>query len=130
MLWRVVGWWWEPLLDWCGFFVGFLVGFGVEGGGAGGGGGAAVGCTVGVAWVGAAAAGERFATSPDPAALDGHQATRHAERPSNTATAKRTPFVPVLLTTSSPGPMTDDGFSLLGKVQHSSSLGRKTEAMG
>ncbi len=64
----------------------------------------AVGCgaTVGVFWVGAAAAGdETTAASPDPAALCGHQATRQAARPSNAATAKRTMFDPVLLTTSS-----------------------------
>ena len=86
---------------------GFLVGFGV---GCAGGGAAVVGATVavgglgalGVFWVGAAAAGEEATTaSPEPAALCGHQATRHAARPSNTATAKRTKFVPVLLTTTS-----------------------------
>jgi hypothetical protein len=101
----VVGWWCEPPLV-CGFLVGFLVGLGGGawvGGGAGGG-AAVVGCTVGVAWVGSAAAGERFATSPDPEALCGHQATRHADRPSNAATAKRTTFVQVLLTTSSLAP--------------------------
>ena len=56
---------------------------------------------VGVFWVGAAATGATTAVSPEPAALWGHQATRHAARPSNAATAKRTMFVPVLLTMSS-----------------------------
>jgi hypothetical protein len=108
------------LLGLCvGFGVGFLVGFfvglwvGDAGGGGGGGGGAAVvGATVavgvlvgvGVFCVGAATAAESVrvtAVAPVPAALCGHQATRQAARPSNAATAMRTMFVPVLLTTSS-----------------------------
>jgi hypothetical protein len=62
-----------------------------------------VGATVavGVFWVGAAATGVTMAASPEPAALCGHQATRQAARPNNAATAKRTRFVQVLLTTSS-----------------------------
>jgi hypothetical protein len=103
LLCSVVGLWWV------GFLVGFLVGLGVEGGGAGGGAGL-VGATVavgglgalGVFCVGRAAAGEETTTaSPEPAALCGHQATRQAARPSIAATATRTMFVPVLLTTTS-----------------------------
>jgi hypothetical protein len=41
------------------------------------------------------------ATSPDPDALCGHQATRQADNASTVATTMRTPNVLALLTTSS-----------------------------
>jgi hypothetical protein len=86
---------------WVALWVGWAGG-GAEVGGGGGGGAAVVGCTgVGVLWVGAAASGDRSAGPPDPAALCGHQAIRHAATPSDAATAKRTAFVQVLLTSSS-----------------------------
>jgi hypothetical protein len=109
--------WWPPELEppllcsvvglWVGLWVGLVDGFcvGWAGGGAevGGGAGGWVGCCtgVGVLWVGAAAAGDSSAGPPDPAALCGHHAIRHAATPSNAATAKRTPLVQVLLTSSS-----------------------------
>jgi hypothetical protein len=84
---------------WVGFLVGWAGGGAVVWGGAGGG----VGCCtgVGVLWVGAAAAGDWAAGPSVPAALWGHQAIRHAATPSNAATATRTAFVQVLLTSSS-----------------------------
>lgn len=108
-----VDWWLEPLW-WgfvvglvvgfvVGFLVGFLVGFGGGAwvcGGSGGGGGAAVG----VIWVGRTAAGATPATPPDPDALCGHQATRHAARPSNAATVMRATYAKVLFTTPSLAP--------------------------
>jgi hypothetical protein len=106
---------WLPLLCsveglWVGFLVGLWLGLGVDGGGGAcvaGGGGATVavgGFAVGVFWVGAAATGARFAVSPEPAALCGHQATRHAAVARSAATATRTKFVQVLLTTPSLAP--------------------------
>jgi hypothetical protein len=92
-------------VEWCGFLVGFFVGWGCGAWVVGGGGGGAVvvWTAVGVAWVGAATA-DRPGVPPDPAALCGHQATRHAAVASNAATATRTAFVQVLLTTSSRTP--------------------------
>jgi len=109
---RLVGLWVGCCVGlWVGLWVGLCVGCG--------GGGADVGCTVavgvldgatvavgvlvgaGVDWVGAAATGEKAGEPPEPSALCGHHATRQAARPSNAATAKRTMFVQVLLTTSS-----------------------------
>jgi hypothetical protein len=131
LLCSVVGWWWvepppewlpppllPPLLppEWVGLWVGWCVGCTVVGG-AGGGAevgwmvavGVLVGPTVavgvlvgdGVLCVGAAAAALIGATSPEAPALWGHHATRQAATPSNAATAKRTAFVQVLLTTPS-----------------------------
>ena len=121
----VVGWWLEPPPEWLGLWVGFLVGLGVDGGAGGGAAwvgstvavGSWVGCAVavgvlvgvGVDCVGAAATAEKSALPPEPDALCGHQATRHAARPSNAATAKRATFVLVLVTAFSSVPWQVDG---------------------
>jgi hypothetical protein len=94
---------------WVGLVVALWVGSWVGCGAGGadvGGGGATVGVGgpgVGVFWVGAATTGDR-SVPPDPAALCGHQAIRHAARPSDAAEAKRKAFVQVELTTSSLAP--------------------------